>query len=1027
YSRSGYLTVVNSAILENRAGCWGGGICRNEGDSTVTNSMVSGNEANDDGGGIFSGGGLLTVTNCLIDYNESGSDGGGIARFSGDLAVTNSTISKNAANGDGGGIFSHDATTNVYNTIVVENVASEGDDISIYGAHSEVNGYNSLSSYTAWNGENNYVYDSSKPLFADAANGDFRLVEGSQAIDKGDNRYTFGITTDLSGSARIYGETVDLGAFESPEWHEPVEVSVNKTKVTIAWTDETPQTGDTVRYREEGTSRWTVRKLRAGVESLTFTGRAGMNYEIQVLQDGDDEQIVSVYSTILAQPKLKTVGINYDWFVIDVTNFSTTNLATSAQKLVVTLDGEELVVDIHRGGYGLESVDILDSLEVNGIQSSYAEGYFADAGVELWFEDGHIGFWGLASNTTYNVTVAFACGGCLSAESALRVKTAKAPYEAPENVTAKSVSASEILVTWDASVAKDDSTKTAERYTIQYSVDGQNWTTATTNATGGSYTITRLASETTYEIRVFAREDRHFLASELSATVTATTGVLLAQPKLKADLIWENYFEIEITNYETSNLKTYATAVTVTIDKIGSVDVALDGQVSMLGGMEITFDGNSLIFNFAPSSTTYPVTVSFKEGDNASKSSKINVKTIAAQYFPPTNVTAKSISASEIVVTWDASRARLSDRTAEKYTVQYLKNGRWTTATTNATGGSYTITRLASETEYKIRVSATKDRHFLASEASDPVKATTGVLLAQPKLKTYAIRENAFIIEITNYETSNLKTYATAVTVTIDKIGSVNIPTNTNAPEGVGGGMILFSDGLLAVGGLQSSTTYPVTVSFKMEDNASKSSKITVKTTKTPYLAPTNVSATVQSDTEILVTWDASVAKDDSTKTAERYTIQYSVDGQNWTTATTNATGTSYVVKRLKASTEYLIRVSAKNDSRYEGSDPEQISAPICTFLATPTITSVTSRVSSTAVVSWNTVANADKFTLQYRKSSDTNSDWIDIEVANDDKKFVYTLTGLESGETYEFQILAVSATFPSSLPSPIKVLRKVK
>ncbi|MDO4569221.1 MAG: right-handed parallel beta-helix repeat-containing protein, partial [Planctomycetia bacterium] len=216
-ANAGNLTVTNStisgnsvcAISGNSTGV-GGGIA-NGGSLTVTNSTISGNSAGS-GGGIDNDGGILTVTNSTISGNSADNAGGGIHDYYGNLTVTNSTISRNSAEFAGGGISGSYGEIYVYNTIIAEN-ASLPVGVDFYGQGGVAYGYNTLSSYTGWNGENNYEYDSSKPLFTDAANGDFTLAADSQAIDKGHSPYVSSLT-DLAGNVRVQGETVDLGAYE---------------------------------------------------------------------------------------------------------------------------------------------------------------------------------------------------------------------------------------------------------------------------------------------------------------------------------------------------------------------------------------------------------------------------------------------------------------------------------------------------------------------------------------------------------------------------------------------------------------------------------------------------------------------------------------------------------------------------------------------------------------------------------------------------------------------------------------------
>ena len=56
----------------------------------------------------------------------------------------------------------------------------------------------------------------SDPMFKDPDNENFRLTGGSPAINRGNNAFVNGVTTDLAGNPRISGGVVDLGPYEFP-------------------------------------------------------------------------------------------------------------------------------------------------------------------------------------------------------------------------------------------------------------------------------------------------------------------------------------------------------------------------------------------------------------------------------------------------------------------------------------------------------------------------------------------------------------------------------------------------------------------------------------------------------------------------------------------------------------------------------------------------------------------------------------------------------------------------------------------
>ncbi|MBQ6157952.1 MAG: hypothetical protein IJJ20_02950 [Thermoguttaceae bacterium] len=291
---SGTVTVTDSTITENTAN-QGGGINNRSGTLSATNTVISGNSANGNnssGGGIYNNA-TLSVTNSVItgnsanDYNGSG---GGFYNNRGALTVTNSTVAENSAkNSKYGGLYTYGGTVRFYNSIIAD---------SIPISSSRLYAYNTLSSFTLWDGsENCLVYDSSKPLFADPSRGDYTLAKNSQAIDVGNNNYVT-IKIDLAGNPRIVEGIVDLGAFEYTGLTEPLDsptittgsrgvyVSCGANRHRLQWTAVENAFGYELAYSTDGND-WTaisVTETAAVVTGLTYG--QDIQYRVRALGTG---------------------------------------------------------------------------------------------------------------------------------------------------------------------------------------------------------------------------------------------------------------------------------------------------------------------------------------------------------------------------------------------------------------------------------------------------------------------------------------------------------------------------------------------------------------------------------------------------------------------------------------------------------------------------------------------------------------------------------------------------------------------
>lgn len=163
--------IWNSTLRDNVAVSGGGSF-----DARLFRCVVSGNTAFDLGGGACGG----TLENCLVHDNQALLGGGGASN-----RLMHSTVVANRATLSGGGIYRGVAT----NSILYFNEAGDWP-----------NYFNSICRYCCTTPDpqtsSNVL---GNPLFADAANGNFQLLENSPAIDAAS---ASGLSEDLLGMHR---------------------------------------------------------------------------------------------------------------------------------------------------------------------------------------------------------------------------------------------------------------------------------------------------------------------------------------------------------------------------------------------------------------------------------------------------------------------------------------------------------------------------------------------------------------------------------------------------------------------------------------------------------------------------------------------------------------------------------------------------------------------------------------------------------------------------------------------------------
>ncbi len=237
---TGYIEVDSCDFTGNRTYSYEAGALwvSNYGEGVlITNSRFEDNIAETRGGGAYLSceNGFVLVQNCLFSHNSSSRDGAGFYLSSDAYSpekltsadIINNTITGNVVSGDnyGGGVYVRcgdpDTVYSFTNNIIWGNSADAGADVYLKDER-KINSYSfnisnndisvishDLSEDSEMLGNDNINED---PLFVSPT--DYRLQSVSPVIDMGDNNARSLPEFDLDGNARIYGDAVDMGAYE---------------------------------------------------------------------------------------------------------------------------------------------------------------------------------------------------------------------------------------------------------------------------------------------------------------------------------------------------------------------------------------------------------------------------------------------------------------------------------------------------------------------------------------------------------------------------------------------------------------------------------------------------------------------------------------------------------------------------------------------------------------------------------------------------------------------------------------------
>lgn len=420
----------------------------------------------------------------------------------------------------------------------------------------------------------------------------------------------------------------------------------------------------------------------------------------------------------------------------------------------------------------------------------------------------------------------------------------------------------------------------------------------------------------------------------------------------------------------------------------GASTYQISYQVATASTMNVynTTDQTSLTVTGLQASTAYNFQVVAVNSNGNSSAAVLNGIQTASAPPLPTNFVATTITTTSIALSWSPSSG------ASTYTVNYAVSGssNWTTASSTITNTNTTITGLTSGTIYNFQLIASN-----TSGSSNPVSLNGVQTGAPPDSPTNIVVSSVTgsSIGLSWSPVSGAASYSVSYQLSSDS-------TWTFFGNAAGTSVVVV--------GLKATTIYNFQIIATNTYGSSTPGVInTIQTgsasSGSPPNPPTNLLVTQTGATSITLAWD-------SMSGATSYNISYQTLGAVAWTAYQSTSATTLAVKGLTLNTTYNFQVSASN---LAGVSNASILNNIQTIAPPAGVTGLSSgSITTTSVaLSWNAGSDAVNYTVNYQTTSATTWTAFGGPVTSSN----VNVTGLSSGVTYNFQVIANNTSGPSA------------